>query len=91
MERENDTPRQPAQELSPAEQFQLLVPLARMMIAAGASPFPDFTVVEFDATVKLMNHVAGIEPLGAHALREVIRASRPNRAQHRRTAAERGR
>lgn len=92
MQRKNHfAPDASGQELSPAEQFRQLLPLARMLIAEGVTPFPDFTLAEFDATAQLMNHASGAEPLDPQALREVIRTSRPNRAQRRRARSERRR
>ena len=82
MPTKNNPPTSGGQELSPTDQFHHLLPLARMLVAAGA--VPDITLAEFDATTKLMKHVGGTEPMGEQALREIIRVSRPNRAQRRR-------
>lgn len=89
MPHENNAPAARGQELSPAEQFRQLLPLARMLVAEGV--VPGITLTEFDATAKLFNHASGLEPLSAQALREVVRVSRPNRAQRRKAAMERRR
>ncbi len=86
------SPANDGQDLSVAEQFFTLLPLARLMIERGVTPYPEFGLVEFDATALLFAHTSGRLTLQPTILREVIRISRgegyrPNRTVRREIAA----
>ena len=80
------------QELSVEDQYFTLVPLARLMIEEGIKQgimaYPDFGLLEFDATALLTAHAVGRVTLPRKLLRAVISISRgqgyrPNRAERR--------
>lgn len=76
------------QELSLEDQYFTLVPLARLMIEQGITPYPEFGLLEFDATTLLSAHAVGRVTLPREILRVVISISRgeryrPNRAERR--------
>jgi hypothetical protein len=80
------------QDLSVEEEFFTLLPLARLMIEHGGTPYPENRLVEFDATALLFAHTAGRLTLRPAILHAVIRISRgegyrPDRTVRREIAA----
>jgi hypothetical protein len=64
------------QQLSAEDQYFALLPLARLMIASGVTPCPEFGLAQFDACALLSAHSAGRLTLQAATLHAVIRVSR---------------
>jgi hypothetical protein len=92
MRASDTSPANYGHDLSVEEQFFTLLPLARLMIERGVTPYPEFRLVEFDATALLFAHSAGRLTLRPAILRAVIRVSRgegyrPNRTVRREIAA----
>jgi hypothetical protein len=88
MSQSSTPPASGKQELSVEEQYFAGLPLARLMVEHGITPFPEFGLAEFDASALLFAHSAGRLTLRPEILDAVIRISRgekcqPNRAVQR--------
>ena len=93
MSRSNTPPEGGERELSAEEQYFTMLPLSRLMIECGITPFPQCGLAAFDACALLYAYSAGRLMLRPATLHAVIRISRgeqyePNRAIRREIEAK---